>query len=191
MRFTFGIPIRDTLYDYLLVFDSDSLAGNDEIFGILEVPFGYSSKIINISNIPGNDNYPAICYCPNYGIVSIVWQHEGLNGNEIWWAQAPYELIYGAIDRSNVLPQTLELRQNYPNPLNPVTTIEYHLPYETLVKITVYNLAGQTVSVLVDQVRPTGIHRLNFDASTLASGLYFYRIEASGFIQTRKMVVLK
>ncbi len=102
-------------------------------------------------------------------------------------------------DLTGTMPTVFKLAQNYPNPFNPVTTIEYHLPYETPVKITVYNLVGQEVIVLVDGVRPAGIHQLNFDASTLASGLYFYRIEvhnpqatgAAGFVQTRKIVVLK
>ena len=97
--------------------------------------------------------------------------------------------VWGDVTAMN--PGQFALHQNYPNPFNPVTTIEYHLPIEAPVKITVYNLAGQAVRDLVDQVQPAGIYRLYFDASTLASGLYFYRIEASGFIQTRKMVVLK
>ena len=97
------------------------------------------------------------------------------------------------------LPRDFALRQNYPNPFNPITTIEYHLPVEAEVLITMYNLTGQTVSKLVNEVRPAGIHKLNFDATNLASGMYFYRIEiqnpdaigASGFNQTRKMILLK
>ncbi len=102
-------------------------------------------------------------------------------------------------DSPSLMKESLIQLDNYPNPFNPITTIEYHLPYETPVKITIYNLAGQAVSVLVNQVRPAGIHKLNFDASTMASGLYFYRIEihnpdaigAAGFANTRKMILLK
>ena len=89
------------------------------------------------------------------------------------------------------LPRSFALRQNYPNPFNPVTTIEYDLPVEAEVLITIYNLTGQAVRELVNETRPAGIHKLNFDATTLASGMYFYRIETPGFNQTRKMILLK
>ena len=97
------------------------------------------------------------------------------------------------------LPRNFALQQNYPNPFNPVTTIEYHLPVEAEVRITLYNLAGQVVGELINEVRPAGIHKLHFDATNLASGMYFYRIEVhnpqatgtAGFSQTRKMILLK
>ena len=89
------------------------------------------------------------------------------------------------------LPRSFALKQNYPNPFNPVTTIEYHLPVEAEVQITIYNIAGQVVSELINEVRPAGIHKLNFDATTMASGMYFYRIKTTGFNQTRKMILLK
>ena len=94
-------------------------------------------------------------------------------------------------DFTGTMPTVFKLSQNYPNPFNPVTTIEYHLPIESPVKIIVYNLVGKAVKVLVDEVRAAGIHKLNFDATTMASGMYFYRIETAGFIQNRKMVLLK
>ena len=89
------------------------------------------------------------------------------------------------------LPEFFALLSPYPNPFNPVTTIEYHLPVEAEVRITMYNLAGQVVLGLVNEVQPAGIHKLQFDATALASGMYFYRIETAGFAQTRKMILLK
>ena len=97
-----------------------------------------------------------------------------------------------AIDEPvSAIPLTYALKQNYPNPFNPTTTIEYQLPQEDHVKIVIYNLKGQVVRELVNQIKPTGIHTVRFDATTLASGVYFYRIKTTSFIKTKKLVVLK
>jgi flagellar hook assembly protein FlgD len=72
-----------------------------------------------------------------------------------------------------------------------VTTIEYALPEAARVKVSVYNTLGQVVAVLVDRRQEAGYHKLDWDASTMASGVYFYRIEANDFTATRRMVLMK
>ncbi len=191
MRFTFGIPIRDTLYDYLLVFDSDSLPGNDEIFGMIQVPFFNSSEIINISNVPGNDKHPAICYFPNYGIISVFWIHESINGNEIWWAQAPYELIYGSVTHNNTLLQTFELFQNYPNPFNSVTKISYTLNLASNVSIAVWNINGQLLEEIFSDHQEPGFYEVSWHPADIASGIYFYAIKIGDVSQTKKCILIK
>ena len=89
------------------------------------------------------------------------------------------------------LPVEFSLSQNYPNPFNPVTTIKYELPFKSDVKLVIYNLIGQEVRRWDIQGQPAGIHRVSWDASSVTSGVYLYRLQAGDFIQTRKMVLLR
>jgi len=99
--------------------------------------------------------------------------------------------------RSSVIPQHFRLEQNYPNPFNPVTTIRYHLPVESKVRLRVFNPLGQRVLDLVDTVQSPGEYTVRFNALQLSSGVYFYQLEAIGintkrrFSQLRKMLLLK
>ncbi len=88
-------------------------------------------------------------------------------------------------------PKNHRLKQNYPNPFNPSTTISYQLPNASNVTLTVYNLIGKKVATLVDGKRRAGRHKVTFNADRLASGVYIYRLEAKGFNQSRKMLLLK
>jgi hypothetical protein len=81
--------------------------------------------------------------------------------------------------------------QNYPNPFNPSTTISWQLPVDAFVSLKVYDVLGNEVASLVNEEKPAGIYEVEFDASTLSSGTYFYRLEAGSFVQTRKMILLK
>ncbi len=90
------------------------------------------------------------------------------------------------------IPLTFELKQNYPNPFNPITTIEYQLPKASLVDLSIYNLLGQKVAILVFQKQPAGSYRVEWNAGDFASGVYLYRLQTdAGFVQSRKLVVLK
>ena len=97
----------------------------------------------------------------------------------------------GIDDQSPSRPNQFELAQNYPNPFNAQTEIHYTMPYESHVKITVFNLLGQAIKTLVDQVQPAGIHQVVWDATEAPTGVYFYRIKTQGFVQTRKMMLAK
>lgn len=83
------------------------------------------------------------------------------------------------------------LTQNYPNPFNPTTSISFTLPKSGVVKLTVYNLLGQEIKTLVNGFKESGVHYINFNANNLNSGIYIYKIETSGFTQTRKMTLVK
>jgi hypothetical protein len=89
------------------------------------------------------------------------------------------------------LPTEYSLSQNYPNPFNPSTTIRYGLPQKSTVTLTVYNTVGQQVHILVNGTQDAGYHEAQFDASELASGLYFYRITAGNFVQTKKLLLVR
>ncbi len=88
-------------------------------------------------------------------------------------------------------PAAFELEQNYPNPFNPVTTINYTVPKTGLVKVVVYNQLGQMVETLVDGIRTAGAYSLQWNASALSTGLYYYRLETADQVQTRKMMLIK
>lgn len=90
-----------------------------------------------------------------------------------------------------IVPSEFTLEQNYPNPFNPSTQITYKLAQNSNVVLKVYNLLGKEVAVLVDEKKEAGIHKVNFDASSLPSGVYLYKIETAGLIKTKKMLLLK
>lgn len=88
-------------------------------------------------------------------------------------------------------PKKLALEQNYPNPFNPFTSIRFSLPYEGLVSLEVYDKLGRKVAVLVNEVVPAGEHRASFDASSLSSGVYLYRLRLDAQTEVRKMTLAK
>jgi hypothetical protein len=89
------------------------------------------------------------------------------------------------------LPLVFSLAQNFPNPFNPVTTIKYALPKDVKVVIKIYDILGREVRTLVNEFRKAGYYDVKFDMSSYASGVYFYRIEAGDFVQSKKMVLVK
>jgi hypothetical protein len=99
--------------------------------------------------------------------------------------------ITGVEGLASRIPVNYELYQNYPNPFNPSTIIRFALPQESNVKIIVFNILGEEVVRLVEGVQSAGYHQIVFDASKLSSGFYMYRIISDGFLQTKKMLLLK
>jgi hypothetical protein len=83
------------------------------------------------------------------------------------------------------------LSQNYPNPFNPGTTIKYSVPELSKVKLTLFNLLGEEVATLVNEEKVAGYYTVEFNAANLPSGVYFYRIQAGEFVQTKKMILMK
>jgi predicted GH43/DUF377 family glycosyl hydrolase len=92
---------------------------------------------------------------------------------------------------NQVVPSEFELFQNYPNPFNPSTTIEFTLPKSEFVELKVFNILGKEVSTMISKKLNQGNHTFTFDGSNLASGVYYYRIKAGNFAETRKMIYLK
>jgi hypothetical protein len=96
----------------------------------------------------------------------------------------------GTVDAAEV-PSTVQLLPNHPNPFNPVTTLRYSLEQTSHATLAVYNLAGHRVATLVDGLVVRGQHDVSFDASGLPSGLYISQLEADGFVETRKLMLMK
>lgn len=103
----------------------------------------------------------------------------------------------GVEDLAGITPDNFELSQNYPNPFNPTTTIRYAIPSESKVTITVFNLLGQEIASLVNDVKSSGYHEVVFNAANLSSGVYLYKINAISttgskeFSSTKKLILLK
>jgi hypothetical protein len=88
-------------------------------------------------------------------------------------------------------PTQYALSQNYPNPFNPTTKIQFTIVDRQLTIVKVYDVLGRDVKTLVNEVKPPGSYTVQFDGSGLSSGLYFYRLQAGDFVQTKKMLVVK
>ena len=114
--------------------------------------------------------------------------------NSSEWADFSYSLDGVVTSVENLeenIPIGFSLAQNYPNPFNPTTKITYALPSQSPVLIKVYDLTGQEVLILVDEVKEAGIYEINFDALNFSSGVYFYQMRAGDFSSVRKMSILK
>jgi hypothetical protein len=99
-------------------------------------------------------------------------------------------IISGTAPPGNAAPLRFALEQNYPNPFNPTTTIRFQLPGQGHVILAVYDLLGRKVAELINGVRQSGSYAVSFDGSHVASGVYIYRLQAEGFVRSRKMIVL-
>jgi len=94
-------------------------------------------------------------------------------------------------DGKSIVPGLTRLHQNYPNPFNPKTIINYELPITNEIELSIYNLLGEKVAILVSEKQPAGRYQVEWDASQLASGLYFYRLDSGKFSDIKKMVLIK
>ena len=103
-----------------------------------------------------------------------------------------YNLVTGIEDsKENIIPEQFTLSQNYPNPFNPSTTIRFQVPNSSFVNLKVYDILGNEVATLVNEEKPAGSYVSVFNAAGLSSGIYFYKLTAGSFVETKKMILLK
>ena len=137
---------------------------------------------------------PAITYLGK-NIFQIIWQDDRHGDWDIYCPVGdpqPIDNITGVEENNDSgLPATYNLSQNYPNPFNPSTTIEFSLPEKQNVKLEIFNMLGQRIETLINNEVSAGYHKVNFNASRLASGVYIYRIQAGSFATARKMMLIK
>jgi hypothetical protein len=115
---------------------------------------------------------------PSGGIAEIV-----LAETDVQWSTS----VQDAITR----PAEFTLSQNYPNPFNPTTVINYQIPVSSHVLIKVFDVLGREVKIILNEVKEAGSHSISFDASALSSGVYFYKMSTSTFVQSRQMVLMR
>ncbi|MRR37598.1 T9SS type A sorting domain-containing protein [bacterium] len=94
-------------------------------------------------------------------------------------------------ESSSELPREIRLLQNYPNPFNPTTVIRFELPEAGTVRLSVYDLLGRELALILNERKTPGFHSVEFDGSALASGVYFYRLTTGSFVQSRRMMLVK
>ena len=99
--------------------------------------------------------------------------------------------ITTAVGPYSTIPTSYRLEQNYPNPFNPATHFEFQVPNRDLVTLKVYDMLGREVATILNEVKPTGIYNIPWNANGLASGVYFYQLKAGAYVETKKLVLLR
>jgi len=114
-----------------------------------------------------------------------------IEGSDCVIIKAKGNLVRDLTDNSGQVPEAYSLLENYPNPFNPSTIIIYSVPETGSVKLAIYNTLGEEVVVLVDGMVEAGFYEVSFNASSLPSGIYFYRLQSGSFVDTKKMILMK
>lgn len=117
----------------------------------------------------------------------------GVKGQDDWVLDCGFSMTTTGVSpiSNSKIPTEYNLEQNYPNPFNPKTQINFAIPEEGYVTLKVYDIVGKEVATLVNETKAHGIYKVNFDASNLGNGTYFYRLYVNGFIATKKMMLIK
>ena len=149
---------------------------------IWDVVYSTSPGALDLGGFLAVDDSGCVCV-GGYSAVATGWDYLAIRYRQDSGA--------GVDAPSAILPSGYTLDQNFPNPFNPRTTICYSIPAATHVSLNVYNLAGSEVATLVHGVQQAGSHSIVFDASSLSSGIYFYRLQTASFVDTRRLVVIK
>ncbi|MBM2841273.1 MAG: putative carboxypeptidase, partial [Bacteroidetes bacterium] len=124
-------------------------------------------------------------------VVHVVWQDSRDGNYEIYYKRDPTGNVVGVEAIGSEIPEQFSLEQNYPNPFNPTTAIRYTLVGTAHVELRVYNILGQEVRTLVNEFQQPGSHSVQLDASSLTSGVYFYKLWTGKFGETRKLMLLR
>ncbi|MCB0722499.1 MAG: T9SS type A sorting domain-containing protein [Ignavibacteriae bacterium] len=142
------------------------------------------------TNAPFLNHVPVRNFCDNDGNLYVAGSAQNPNGN---WDMViiKYSAVTNISHTQNEVPEKYELSQNYPNPFNPSTNIQFDLPKEGLVSLKIYDMLGREVAALVNEFRNAGRYIIGFNGSRLASGVYYYKLKAGNFEQTKRMVLIK
>jgi Leucine-rich repeat (LRR) protein/uncharacterized protein YdeI (BOF family) len=128
------------------------------------------------------------------GQTTYYWRIQAVNssGSSEWSSAASFttEMTTGIGDEE-ALPDEFAIHQNYPNPFNPTTVISYQIPVNSDVELKVFDMLGREITTLVRERKTAGSYEVNFDASSLSSGMYIYQIQAGNYLQTKKMMLIK
>jgi len=151
---------------------------------------GSNFRVTNTSD--GRQDLPSVRLWNNR--IYTAWLDNRLDStdSDIWANVLDWESPVGIDDdEPSQMPSVFKLCQNYPNPFNPTTVISYQLSVNSQVKLKIYDLSGREITTIVNERKPAGRYSVEWDAKGLASGIYYYRLEAGNHIETRKMVVMK
>ena len=152
-----------------------------------------------------SDDWQMVEFDLTAGLHRLTWTFKNnniVNPAQVWLDNIffPANSVVTGIEPEEKIPLTFNLFQNYPNPFNPSTKIKYTIPATLPVKagiggrlttLKVYDILGKEIAVLVNEAQPSGEYEIEFDASGLSSGIYFYKLQTDSFIETKKMMLLK
>ena len=124
-------------------------------------------------------------------IITGNYYSEVTNTRDIWLLN--FDPTFTDVERDDEaqIPETIMLKQNYPNPFNPTTTIEFGIPESNFVTLTIYNMLGEQLEVLVNETLSAGSYKANWNAEELTSGIYVYKLLAGNYLESKKMILLK
>ncbi len=155
-------------------------------------PYGYPASVIT-----GSHNWSSSAENSNDENTLIIQNDQVANYYLQEFAARYYEaggmdsILISSVDDIFSTPTSYSLYQNYPNPFNPVTTIRFQIPSRQKVELTVFDILGREVANLLNEEKLAGVYEVKFNASNLASGVYFYRLKTQDFIESKKLLLLK
>ena len=170
---------------------TDDRDGNWEIYYKRSTDGGatWNNSFTRLTNDPEESKVPSICITGS--AIHVLWSDKRLGAPELFYRRNSTGNPVGITGTNSEIPSEFSLLQNYPNPFNPVTNIKFSIPKTGLVKLTVYDASGREAAILFNGELSAGSYNYDFDASQLASGVYFYKLESNDFSQTKKMMLVK
>jgi hypothetical protein len=165
--------------------------GNQEIYYKRSTDGGatWNNSVTRLTNDPEDSKVPSVCVTGS--ALHVIWSDKRLGSPELFYKRNSTGNPVGITGTTSEIPSEFSLTQNYPNPFNPVTNIRFSVPKSGVVKLTIYDAAGREAAVLFNCRLSAGTYNYDFNASHLASGIYFYRLESGSFTQTKKMILIK
>jgi phosphatidylserine/phosphatidylglycerophosphate/cardiolipin synthase-like enzyme len=155
-------------------------------------PYGYPASVItgshNWSNAAERKNDENTLIIQNDRIANFYLQEFAARYYE---AGGTDSILISSVADEYSAPSTYLLYQNYPNPFNPATTIRFQIPFRQRIELKVYDILGREVATLINEEKLAGVYEVTFNASNLASGVYFYQLKTKDFMESKKLLLLK
>ncbi|MCF6268906.1 MAG: T9SS type A sorting domain-containing protein [Melioribacteraceae bacterium] len=158
------------------------------IYSPFDIEYKYGANWGLASNGGANDNEGGVQSNHHVTLFKSFWYGDAV---DVFGSQETKDIVNGVEQIGSEIPTAYELGQNYPNPFNPSTVINFSIPESGLVTLKVFNILGQEVVELVNDVKSAGTYEVSFDASGLTTGMYVYKIQSGNYTATKKMLLLK
>ncbi len=194
---TFKYPVNSSsTHHFSMIVPETENASNQAQYSVYQNGTFRGEVVLNQNENSGNwRDIGSWSFLEGDSVSIVVKNVETSNSNRVLRADA-VKVQFGtssfvSIDEDSQVPDSFTLSQNYPNPFNPTTQIRYTVPRQEKVSLKVYNILGELVSTLVNEVHFPGTYQVTFDGSNLASGVYFYRLEGNNYLETKTFTLIK
>jgi flagellar hook assembly protein FlgD len=144
-----------------------------------------SGTVVDVNNSTSSN--PFTLTAPGPGNYTVNAGHK----NPLRWDSASVNISVTSVGENPSSPTVFKLYDNYPNPFNPSTSIRYSIPEGSFTSIKIYNSLGSEVATIVNETKSAGTYEVEFNASNLSSGIYYYTLQAGSFSETKKMILMK